>query len=121
MTRVNVIPVKELTDKHLLAEHREIKRIPNVIISGRFSMTGQPEEYKLGTGHVKFFYSRLHWLFRRYIKIYDECIRRGFNVQDYTLSFVTAIKMHPELAGGYTPTTESTRINRERIKERLQT
>jgi hypothetical protein len=32
MTRINTgIPPKELTDKHLLAEHREIKRIPNCI------------------------------------------------------------------------------------------
>ena len=30
MTRINVgIPPTELTDRHLLAEHREIKRIQN--------------------------------------------------------------------------------------------
>ena len=30
MTRINVdIPVKNLTDEHLLAEHREIKRVGN--------------------------------------------------------------------------------------------
>ncbi len=30
MTRINVsINVKALTDEHLLAEHREIKRLPN--------------------------------------------------------------------------------------------
>lgn len=34
MTRVNLIPVESLTMQHLLAEHREIKRIPNVIKSG---------------------------------------------------------------------------------------
>jgi len=31
MTRINLIPVSELTDEHLLAEHRELKRIPNLI------------------------------------------------------------------------------------------
>jgi hypothetical protein len=31
MTRVKLVPVKELYDQHLLAEHREIKRIPNLI------------------------------------------------------------------------------------------
>ena len=32
MTRINAgIPPKKLTNRHLLAEHREIKRIPNVI------------------------------------------------------------------------------------------
>jgi hypothetical protein len=33
MTRINLIPVEELTDQHLLAEHREIKRIPNAVIN----------------------------------------------------------------------------------------
>lgn len=27
MTRINVVPVTELTDKHLLAEYRELPRI----------------------------------------------------------------------------------------------
>ncbi|HGJ5874346.1 MAG TPA: pyrimidine dimer DNA glycosylase/endonuclease V [Arsenophonus apicola] len=29
MTRINVIPPNELCDQHLLAEHRELTRIPN--------------------------------------------------------------------------------------------
>ena len=43
MTRINVgISPTELTDKHLLAEHREIKRIPNCIARGRYNMEGIP-------------------------------------------------------------------------------
>ena len=43
MTRINVgIPPAELTDKHLLAEHREIKRIPNCIAKGKYNMDGIP-------------------------------------------------------------------------------
>ena len=38
MTRINLINVEELTDQHLLAEHREIKRIPNVISKGKYSL-----------------------------------------------------------------------------------
>lgn len=46
MTRINCgIPPSELTNKHLLAEHREIKRIPNAIAKGKFSMTNQPKEF----------------------------------------------------------------------------
>ena len=38
MTRINSgVKVVELTDPHLLAEAREIKRVPNVIKSGRFN------------------------------------------------------------------------------------
>ena len=62
MTRINCgIPPCELTDKHLMAEHREIKRIPNCIKKGRYSMTGQPEVFTLGKGHVKFFYNKLKY------------------------------------------------------------
>ena len=58
MTRINVgIPPEELTDKHLLAEHREIKRIPNCIAKGKYNMDGIPDRFKLGKGHVKFFYN----------------------------------------------------------------
>ena len=39
MTRVNVgIPPVELVDQHLLAEHREIKRIPNCVAKGKNTM-----------------------------------------------------------------------------------
>lgn len=54
MTRINVVPVEELCDQHLLAEHRELTRIPNAVARGRFSLLGQPADYKLGEGHVRF-------------------------------------------------------------------
>ena len=31
MTRINLIPPKELCDQHLLAEFRELTRIPNAV------------------------------------------------------------------------------------------
>lgn len=85
MTRINVgIHPSELPDKLLLAEHREIKRIPNVVKSQKYSLTGQPSRFTLGTGHVKFFYDKLSYLFDRYVSIYNECVRRQFNIQDYS-------------------------------------
>ena len=60
MTRVNTgISPFELPTKLLLAELREIKRIPNLVKSGKFSLIGQPPEFTLGKGHVKFFYDKL--------------------------------------------------------------
>lgn len=47
MTRINA--GIRLTDKHLLAEAREIKRVPNCIKNGRYSMVGQPDKFTLGT------------------------------------------------------------------------
>ena len=84
MTRINVgIPPADLVNQHLIAEHREIKRIPNCVAKGKYNMEDIPDKFKLGTGHVKFFYNKLLYLKNRYISLYDECIKRGFNVQNY--------------------------------------
>lgn len=36
MTRINVVPPSELCDQHLLAEFRELTRIPNGVLYGKF-------------------------------------------------------------------------------------
>lgn len=58
MTRINsAIPVENLTDEHLMAEHREISRLPGCLLraikSG--SINKVPKEFTLGKGHVTFF------------------------------------------------------------------
>jgi hypothetical protein len=117
MTRINVgVKPSELTDRHLMAEHREIKRIPNCIKSGRFSLKGQPSIFTLGTGHVKFFYDKITYLKNRYISLYDECIQRGFNVTDFSDAFNDIPK---EFMGDYAPTERDRNIILERIAERL--
>ena len=122
MTRINLIPVEELTDQHLLAEHREIKRIPNVILSGKFSLIWQPKEYTLWTWHIKFFYDKIEFLRFRYIELYNECIKRWFNVERYYNSFNEVIyKYNKELCSiKYTPTQEAIKISRERIEEKIK-
>ena len=56
MTRINTIPPQELCDKHLMAEIREITRIPNTIKTGKAIIANIPDTFRLGSGHVKFFY-----------------------------------------------------------------
>ena len=117
MTRINVgIPPAELTDKHLLAEHREIKRIPNCIAKGKYNMDGIPGKFKLGTGHVKFFYNKLLYLKNRYIILYWTCKRRGFNVQNYIGAWDN---LPQELMNDYKVKANDIRIIRERINEKL--
>ena len=117
MTRINVgIPPAELVNQHLIAEHREIKRIPNCIVKGKYNMDGIPDRFKLGTGHVKFFYNKLLYLKSRYIKLYEECINRGFNVQNYIEAWNGIPK---ELMNDYNVRANDIRIIRERINERL--
>ena len=110
MTRINLVNPVELNDSHLLAEHRELTRIPNNIIKGKYSLSGVPSEYVLGAGHVKFFYNRMGFLKRRYDALHTECLERGFNVQ---YRFPEGLPV--ELMGDYTPTEHALRINRERI------
>ena len=117
MTRINVVPVEELCDQHLLAEHRELTRIPNCIVRGRYSLKGQPDKYVLGTGHVKFFYDKLKFLHGRYESLHHECLRRGFKP---SWCWPTEVQEHEELWQDYKPTEESKSLNRRRIQERMQ-
>ena len=115
MTRINVgIIPKELSNKHVIAEHREIKRIPNCISKGKYNMSGKPDRFKLGTGHVKFFYDKLSYLKDRYISLYNECIHRGFNVQNYVGAWDNVPN---ELMGDYTPTEDDRKLIQQRIIE----
>ena len=115
MTRINVgILPKELSNKHLIAEHREIKRIPNCVSKGRYNMNNKPNRFKLGEGHVKFFYDKLSYLKDRYVLLYTECMRRGFNVQNYIGAWDNIPK---ELMGDYIPTENDRKLIQQRIIE----
>lgn len=116
MTRINCgIPPAELSSKHLIAEHREIKRIPNLIKNGKYSMKGQPMEFTLGAGHVKFFYDKLGYLLERYKQLHDECLKRRFKVANYADAWSGV----PEnMMGMYSPTEKDIAIIRARINER---
>ena len=116
MTRINVgIPPAELVNQHLIAEHREIKRIPNCIAKGKYNMDGIPDKFKLGTGHVKFFYNKLLYLKNRYTSLYNECIKRGFNVQNYISAWDNVPQ---ELMNDYTVEANDIKIIKQRIDER---
>lgn len=116
MTRINLVPPSELCDQHLLAEHRELTRIPNAVAKGKFSLKGQPDDYKLGEGHVRFFFNKLLFLKKRYDLLHEECRVRGFQVQYF---WADNLPDTPELWLDYTPTETALRANRERIAERM--
>lgn len=116
MTRINTgIRAKELPDKLLLAELREIKRIPNVIRQGKYNMKGQPEEFTLGTGHVKFFYDKLEYLLNRYNELRWEALYRGFNVSDWSDAWNGVPN---ELMNDYDETDRDRQLLIERIEEK---
>ena len=101
----------------LLAEHREIKRTPNKVGNGKYSLVGQPAEFCLGTGHEKFFYDKLLYLKKRYEKLYKECISQGFNVEYYGGAWNN---VPPHLMNDYKPTLRDRNLLVDRINERLE-
>lgn len=116
MTRINLVPPSELCDQHLLAEHRELTRIPNAVAQGRYHLRGQPADYKLGEGHVRFFFDKLLFLQKRYAALHQECLARGFNVQN---RWADNLPQNPDLWRDYQPTETALAANRARIAERM--
>jgi hypothetical protein len=122
ITRINVVPTAELTTKHLVAEYREITRLPNNLRQSLsrakpFSMSEIPTTYVLGTGHVKFFYDKMLFLQRRFEDLVNEMLSRGYNptYRDSSI-FIPENKV---FYNDYVPTEEAMRLNRARISERL--
>lgn len=119
MTRINsAIPVKNLTDEHLLAEHREIKRLPyqwcKSFHNGYLSFA--PEKFTLGKGHVLFFLDKQNFILKRYLALYDECIKRGFNIQNYSENW-NYVKS--EYMKDYVPTETERKLLVGRIIDRI--
>jgi deoxyribonuclease (pyrimidine dimer) len=126
MTRINCgIPVQSLSDKHLLAEHREIKRIcfrlSVRLLQNKFN---DIPAYFSSTKNGRVIFKELFWLdkgkytLNRYLQIYNECKRRGFNVTDFSSNWAI-YRRKPEFFNDYQPTEEQISMIRERIKERI--
>lgn len=118
MTRINVgIDPRELPDKLLIAEHREITRVPNVVASGKAKLENIPPRFTLGTGHVKFFYTRLAYLQKRYSLLLAECRRRGFQVTDKSSAFEKK-ENTSDLFNDYQETIDDRQLIIERIRSK---
>ena len=126
MTRINVVPVEELSQKHLVAEYRELPRIfgavRTVLAKGMtpHDTRQDPDAYRLGKGHMKFFYNRLTFLAKRQSALVEEMVRRGFKP-----TFTDDLrKVHHDIPSvwwnDYVPTPEALTINRARMKERTK-
>lgn len=124
MTRINVVPVKELKRQHLIAEYRELPRVFS-IARKRADRTwpapilGVPEEYTLGRGHVLFFIQQLTFLLIRYQLLIDEMRARGYQCRPVPLDRLAA-DIPAYMFGNYKPTRKALALNRARIKERLK-
>ncbi|MBO1111755.1 pyrimidine dimer DNA glycosylase/endonuclease V [Bordetella petrii] len=119
MTRINCVPVEELTRQHLVAEYRELPRV--FALARKACERGpvsSPTDYTLGKGHLLFFYTRLGYLARRHGELVREMQRRG-----YQPAFLAPLaEVHADIPaalwGDWTPTPQALAMNRRRIAER---
>ncbi len=128
MTRINLIDPSLLCDEHLRAEHREMTRIPNMILKGKYTITDPskiPAKYTVrteenpagGKGHCYFFVDKLLWLHSRYLNLITEIRRRGFKAEN---RWPDAISYgdYARLWNWYRPDIEDQALNVKRIVER---
>ena len=122
MTRINLVPVKELADQHLMAEYRELPRVFGAV--RKHVQDGKAKSsfkinntYILGTGHVTFFYDKLLYLKNRHKALVTECLRRGININNTEVNDISDLPL--EFCNNYEPTDNEISISRERIIEKL--
>ena len=122
MTRINCIPVEDLVGQHLIAEYRELPRVFGLVRKAilRGEKPNLNSVYTLGTGHVKFFYSRLMYLRNRHKELVKEMQNRGYspNFTDDLKEFNSDIPN--EWWNDWTPSVFAMHINLDRINERLK-
>lgn len=124
MTRINVVPPAELHDKHLVAEYHELPRIYNLVrkaIARKLTPKDfeRYDQYTMGAGHVKFFYTRLKWLAERQASLVEEMVHRKMRPQH--VRFEELFRGIPRAWFGDWEADESAiTVNRSRLKERLE-
>jgi hypothetical protein len=116
MTRINVVPVWELSDQHLLAEYHELPRV----IKQKINISDAPDKYCLGTGHMKWARKHARWTIRRFYELCSEMKFRGFYVAydpvhlaEYDLELYKNSKYYSVRGVDYN-------LNRNRLVEKYQ-
>ena len=122
MTRINLVPITELSDQHLVAEYREIFMVgPSLqrsLKSPNWNKTKEtlPKEFTLNKGHVKFFYNKGKYLYNRYLELIKEMKNRGMRPDP--LRKFTREQWPDELFNDWMPSAKDLEIIRERIQLR---
>lgn len=121
MTRINLIHPKFLTDQHLIAEKKEINQLAGQlqksINSINFNFDSLPNEFVLGTGHVRFFYKNGKFIEDRYKSVTDECIFRGFDAK-YNFNDVWS-RLGSQFRHDFVPEAKHIAISKQRILDRI--
>lgn len=115
MTRINLIPVDELSDQHLMAEYRELPRMADFARKTVKKPTDIPVTFTLNKGHMTFFLDKAEFLEDRHRDIVEELKRRGFNLK-LNSPFVMERRFKQKQ---WKPSGTEIEISRQRIDEKL--
>ena len=124
MTRINLVPITELSDQHLVAEYREIFMVgPSLqrsLKSPNWNKTKEtlPKEFTLNKGHVKFFYNKGKYLYNRYLELIKEMKNRGMRPDP--LRKFKREQWPDELFNDWIPSANDLEIIREIIQLRIK-
>jgi deoxyribonuclease (pyrimidine dimer) len=123
MTRINLVPVDELTDQHLMAEYREITMVPAALRRSLRTKTPEaiaksiPADFTLNTGHVRFFYNKMWYLNWRYVLLQEELRARNYKLDEAREFMWSDLSLIPQQT--WWPSTADMDIVRARIRERI--
>lgn len=115
MTRINVVPVEELCNQHLFAEWREMPRVVSYLKKAKNKDI--PPKYVLGQGHVRFFYDKFFWLYKRHRQLTMELINRGYKLSCTDSDIFLVVD--EENFKDWNPTQDDMVLNRMRLLDRM--
>jgi deoxyribonuclease (pyrimidine dimer) len=110
-----------LADQHLIAELKEINQLAGGLSNTLAGVQEKeiPETFRLGSGHVKFFYNKGMYLSKRFDLLKQEMSDRGFKP---TAAFtnVWRERNRPELFKDWAPNEKDYSVIKERLLEKVQ-
>ena len=118
MTRINVVPVTELTDQHLMAEYRELPMIMGSAKRSNPAKYVPTTQYTLNKGHVLFFFNKKQYLLDRWFDLIGELRARGYNI-DPAARHVSFDVLDKFKQTTWEPDSHALKVNRLRIAERI--
>ena len=106
-----------MADSHLIAEQVELLMITGMLRRNKFiHKMSIPSKFKLGTGHMTFWFDKLLYLQRRLSAVKIEINRRKFKVMERDI----ILDGFPEkYINEWSPTLEDSLIVRQRIGEKI--
>lgn len=130
MTRINLIDPVVMTKKQLIAEYRELPRIPNRIYKYGKPYKNVPPNFRMGSGHESFFGDKLKFLRRRHFQIKEEIYRLKLLKpsawpSNYPIDleevFMKLEWVFPELFNDFTPSKSDIETSLHRLVQKLPT